>query len=213
MENMGEMEPKRQERKISLSEEFTPFDPEYVHKEKGPKVEEFSSSLTLNISEGVNIPFDVSAAEDPNAQFDTKADIITPFDPKEGYPIGSKKQPNNRELHKKINFRKAPLTFGIAEDLSKGLQNRDGLQGALKVLLIFPNQGPFEGKPQGFRTATIDFGEFSPVVDAESSAIDDEMEFGEQAYKIRLPSNITKLSQMRVKFVLVQNQPKEPYQI
>lgn len=211
METGKDVEPKQPERVISIGEEFSPFDPKYTHKERGPSVNEFISKITLKTTpEDGDISFDIAAWEDGNAKDDTKDDVITPFDPKEGYPVSSKKSPSDRELRKKINFRKAPLTFGITEDVSETSQiDRESLSGFLKVVLTFPNQEPFEGRPQGVMKNAIDFDEFYPVSTIEPSVIDDELAFRLHEYKIRLPSDLNKLSQMRAKFVRAEKQPKE----
>ena len=216
----------KQERIISLGEEFHLFDPQYkIQRQHSERFETdgFVSTIILNVKD-VKIPIDINALASIEAPFSA-----TPFDPEIGYQITPEDFTPDRD--KKIEgmyhqLEKAPLELYITSDpmrlnqegLNKKIgeyQNQFssdmlGLLNKLRILLIFPT-GAFEAKPEFDDIARnlISFFEFYPVDSGHLYSI-----FGENGTKwegvnLFLPSDPEKLAQIRARFVMVDEQPDE----
>ena len=232
MDNIPEREQPKQERVISLGQDFYPFDPEYTNQWISPmEVKVYDSSISLNLTDTLRIPLIIEA----NSSKTPKGNCITPFDPDIGYRIDSedleldsrlrKTERLKDELDKIIDFSKAPVYLGIqaddttlnelglneeAEVRYKFSEDMLTLLTRLRVLVFFPT-GLYMASPWkttlGF--GELDFNYFYPA-DTGPLPIESDDDLGlDEGFSLFLPSDPGKLAQIRARFVLAEEQPDE----
>jgi len=235
MDNIIEQEQPKQERLITLGEEFSLFDPKYTNEDFNPNlnVDQFRSQIKLNVEE-VNIPITNYAVPSRSP----KGQSITPFNPELGYQIDSedltlesriaKMRRLDKELRQNIDFAKAPLNIDILSPNyalhELGLNRKNQMAGytssqkmldlsrRLRVVVIFP-KSRFEAFPweTSLFLGEVQFRLFYPI-DSGPLPISKTYSISgpQEGFSLYVPSDQEKLAQIRAKFVLADEQEKYP---
>lgn len=218
------------ERIIQLGQEFHPFDPEYVEKHR-IETDEFDSTVLLAIGNGVKIPLTICAYGMHGGTVDEPRDrknIFLPFGPEdESYQIDAedyKAEARLRkvELRKPINFEKNPLRLNIVTSARKldrmsisSSEDTLNLLQRLKVEVITPignfeNTGDYEWQFFSENDWDYDVSAYLPSGSKLLAEIPQKIKVGtrEEEFSMLprgcimgLPSDLKKLSQLKVKFI------------
>ena len=225
------------ERVIKLGEEFQLFDPQRVHVAKwGNQPSRYDYRLLLDIEDNFQLPLHVYTADIDDGDYTSmgRERYLMPFGPRDdGYPIDpedfniktrrSKLKRMQKELQQPIDLTKNPLWLFLDTDVDElhelGLNKEKGdnyefpykmidLLKRLRLTLKTP-EGLFEATPSSDypRTGTVFFGSFYPA-DFGPLATDDPVKLS-YGLELALPSDLEKLSQIRARFVMVDEQPDE----
>ena len=231
MDSTPEREQPKPERVIALGEDFYLFDPEYTNQPISPmEVKVYESSILLNIQDALRIPLNIGT----HSGRTSKGYCITPFDPETDHRINSEDlELDSRqlkmgrlkiELGKTINFSKDPVNLdtqaydtalnelGFNEEDEAGYKFSEemlDLLNRLRVLVSFP-KGLYVARPwkTSLSLGNIDFHFFYPA-DAEPLPIKSYYFLLYEGFPLLLPSDPEKLSQIRARFALVEEQPQE----
>lgn len=224
MDNIQEREQPKPERAVSLDQDFDLFDPRYTEKNRGRyEVDRFDSSIKLNI-DNLQINFNIDAHV---FRANSKGYTITPFDPELGYQINSedyniesrkqKMEREKKEFNKQVDFSKAPLTLQLMSKENQsneeviGNQENSGLLKKLRLVILFPEEkDSYEARAHELSLELhnkIELISFYP----QSKPLPYKG-IGPQfleGFKIALPSDPEKLSQIRARFLLAEEETEE----
>lgn len=206
---------------VALNQEFYAFDPRRTIQTLYGKLGfyEFKREIILETGVLPHLPIELSASIDTEVP---KSQTLTPFNPESGYTITQedfsletrRKKINDigeRELNEE-EFAKAPLLITAECDEEKFKKAKlyyrpyelslkvENVLRRLRLLLIFPN-GSLEGKSDT-SDGILFFIEFYPIDDPPIPT-GGEYPLNTAGFLVHVPSNIEKLSQIRAKFILV----------
>ena len=222
MDNIPEREQPKQERIVSLGEEFKPFQLDRTEIIKRKIGYDFNSLLKLNIKDGLQFDFRFLSMSDRGL----KAMGITPFDPELGYQIDSddltldtriKKFRNLMDTGDYIDFSKASNVIVVMHLLSRDdipiSHSMLDLLKKLRLYVFFPTSR-YESKYwDNYLEPSTDakgpwLSHFYPL-DTGPLPTDIIQPYMNSGLKLYVPADLEKLSQIRARFVLAEEQPEE----
>ena len=220
MENTKDLEPK-QERIISLNQEFHPFDPTYTEEKKiyrnsPPRI---LTNIILDLG-----AFKLSLKIDADPEDDLpKTNTITPFNPDDGYMITNEDFDLEKRKQKKvplidpvtgfaevIDFLKNPFCLNIdtpGYDLERSGSVSPELLSILERLKVQVSVGQGNFESRYFVHELLFFDNFYPH---DTGPLPEDMDSGlEEGFNLALPNDPEKLATIRMKFVLAEDPPEE----